>query len=645
MRVSFIHIIFLLGLASHGYGQWNFIVESTTGINSNAHDIVTCVKDGRVFFSSSQNKSSLQQTWSLSDLTNIYVAERATNFQELSNPKRLHSFKNVKSESGVTYSAQLKGYFISSEQSYTKSVVSGSKIYFLSEAKGATPELVPFCQDNFSYYHPHFIDELNLLLFASDRRGGQGGLDIWYSFFHNGQWTNPANCGGQVNTSGEEIYPTFYNNDIYFSSNGWVPEKGFDLFKAEGSSQWMNALQLEYPLNSEADDYSIIFLNSEKGLLSSNRTGTTGLSDVFYFKKVVKKLAAHGYTARIESETAGIPNAQLLFYDTASEVVLAATTDHDGVCELDELSLDAKFTVKLEGVAPALFSELKLVLMDEHNNVIGIYKFNEKGELTLELLKFIYSDLPLLDNVDSSILNISFSGHVQSNSSRGVAAVITIMDMDGNIIAVANSDFTGRFSIDNVSPSREYVFRISKAAAASQVVLFDNGKTIVLPILASEAYYRRIPEGEGITLLDENNKSVTVKPEDLCIVNRVYFDHNSSLLNSYAKQQLNAITTLLKFNQELEVDICSYADARGAHEYNLQLSKQRSLSLLNYLKKSGIDANRISYSYRGENEILNDCDDSKACEEEKHAINRRTEIKFVTKEFTYSKTHESENRN
>ncbi len=645
MRVALFHIIFSLVFVSTGFGQWNFIVESTTGINSSSHDIVTCVKEGRVFFSSSQDKSTAQQTWSLSDLTNIYFSERATNFQELANPKRLHSFKNVKSESGVSYSVQQKGYFISSEQSYSKSVVSGSKIYFLSEEKGATPELIPFCQDNFSYYYPHFVDELNLLLFASDRRGGQGGLDIWYSYYHNGQWTNPANCGGQVNTSGEEIYPTFYNNDIYFSSNGWVPEKGFDLFKAEGSAQWMNALQLEYPLNSEADDFSIVFLNSEKGLLSSNRNGTTGLSDVFYFKKVVKKLTAHGYTARIESNSAGIPKARVLFYDTASELVLAATTDHDGACQLDELSLDAKFNVKLEGVTPALFTELKLILMDEHNNVIGVYKFNEKGELVLELLKFIYSDLPLLDNVDSSILNISFSGHVQSHSNKGVAAIITIMDMEGNIIAVANSDFTGRFNIENVSPSREYVLRISKATAASQVVLFDNGKTVVLPILASEAYYRRIPPGEGISLLDENNKSVTVKPEDLCIVNRVYFDHNSSQLNSYARQQLDAITSLLKFNPQLDVDICSFADARGAQEYNLLLSKQRSISLLNYLKKAGIAANRISYSYRGENEILNDCDDSKICAEEKHAINRRTEIKFVTKELTYSKAHESENRN
>ena len=639
------HIILSIGIVRSAHGQWNYTVESTSGINTAANDIVTSVSGSGVFFSSSQGKANVQQTWSLSDLTNIFIAERTSNFQELTNAQKLHSFKNVKNESGASYSAAFGGYFISSEQQYSKSTFSGSKIYFLSKEKGSIPQLVPFCEDNAAYYHPFFVDELNLLLFASNRRGGQGGLDIWYSYYHHGEWTNPANCGGQVNTSGEEVYPTFFNNDIYFSSNGWVPEKGFELFKAEGNAQWMNALQLEYPLNSEADDFSIVFLSSEKGLLSSNRNGTVGLSDIFYFKKVVTKLAAHGYSARVESDATVIPQAKLNFYDTASELILTATTDYSGTCDLDQLSLDAKFTVKLEGISPQLFSKLRLVLMDENKNVLGIYTFNEKGELVLELLKFVYSDLPLIDNEDKSILNISLSGHIQTSSTQGVGSIITIMDMEGNIIAVVKSDKVGRFNVDNIRPEREYVFRISKEASADQVVLFDNGKTIVLPILASEAYYRRIPPGEGITLLDENRKSVTVKAEDLWIVNRVYFDHNSSTLNAYAKQQLDAITSLLKFNPQLEVDICSFADARGAQAYNLQLSKQRSISLLQYLKRAGIAANRINYSYRGEDELLNGCDDSNTCEEEKHAINRRTEIKFVTKELTYSNSNEPENRN
>lgn len=626
-------------------GQWNYIVETAEGINSSASDIATDVYKESVFFTSTFKKSSDQKTWSLAETSNLFFSQRKNTFQEYNSIERVHAFRNIKSESGVSFSENLDGYIFSSEQGYQGKAQGLSKIYFLSSEAKATPTLVPFCDDNAGYYHPHFVDELNLLLFSSNRRGGQGGLDIWYSYYHNGEWTNPANCGGQVNTSGEEIYPTFFNNDIYFSSNGWVPEKGFELFKSEGSAQWMNALQLEYPLNSEKDDFSILFFNNEKGILSSNRTGTLGASDIFYFKKVVKKLAAHGYTAHLASSTAPIAQAQLLFFDSASELSLAATTDYNGSCALDQLSLNEKFVVKLGGVQPALYPQLKLSLIDASGNIIGTYQFNDKGELILELLQFVYSDLPLLDNEDKSILNIQFSGRLQAANAQGVQAVITVLDLDGNIIAVAKSDILGKFNISSVSPLREYVFRISKEHKADQMILFDNGNTVVLPILSAEAYYRRIPEGKGIHLVDENKREIVLKEDDLFIVNRVYFDHNSSVLNSYAKEQLDAVSRLLSFNSNLQVDICSYADARGGQAYNLQLSKQRAISLLQYLKKTGVEANRISYAYKGETEILNECDDSVDCIEEKHAINRRTEIKFVSKELTYSNSHEPENRN
>jgi outer membrane protein OmpA-like peptidoglycan-associated protein len=626
-------------------GQWNYTVETTQGINTTGNDIATDIYNESVFFTTTFKKSTEQQTWSLAETSNLLFAKRKNTFQEFQANERVHSFRNIKSESGVTFSETLSGYIFSSEQGYGASKQGVGKIYFLSTEPKATPTLIPFCEDDAAYYHPHFVDELNLLIFSSNRRGGQGGLDIWYSYYHNGEWTNPANCGGQVNTSGEEIYPTFFDNDIYFSSNGWVPEMGFELFKSEGSSQWMNALQLEFPLNSEKDDFSILFLNNEKGILSSNRSGSKGASDIFYFKKVVKKLAAHGYTARLESSTAPIADAHLHFLDSASELVLSATTDYDGICALDRLSLNEKFLVKLSGVQPDLYAQLKLYLIDGSGNVIGTYQFNEKGELILELLQFVYSDLALLDNEDKSILNVQFAGRIQAANAKGVQAVITVLDIDGNIIAVAKSDVLGKFNITSVSPLREYVFKISKDSRADQIVLFDNGSTVVLPILAAEAYYRRIPEGQGIRLLDENKREVVLKEEDLFIVNRVYFDHNSSVLNSYAKEQLDAVSRLLSFNSLLQVDICSYADARGGQAYNLQLSKQRAMSLLQYLKNTGVEANRISYTYKGESDILNECDDSIDCIEEKHAINRRTEIKFVAKELTYSNPHEPKNRN
>ncbi len=74
----------------------------------------------------------------------------------------------------------------------------------------------------------------NILVFASDRDGGYGGYDLYYSQFINNQWSTPVNFGDKINSSGDEYRPiTFSFNDIdlmIFSSNRPGGKGGFDLY-------------------------------------------------------------------------------------------------------------------------------------------------------------------------------------------------------------------------------------------------------------------------------------------------------------------------------------------------------------------------------------------------------------------------------
>ncbi len=75
-----------------------------------------------------------------------------------------------------------------------------------------------------------------LLVLASDREGGYGGYDLWYSIFNNGQWNNPVNFGPEINTEYDEFGPTTAyfpdsNNDILiFSSNRPGGKGGYDFY-------------------------------------------------------------------------------------------------------------------------------------------------------------------------------------------------------------------------------------------------------------------------------------------------------------------------------------------------------------------------------------------------------------------------------
>jgi hypothetical protein len=76
----------------------------------------------------------------------------------------------------------------------------------------------------------------NLIVFASNRSGGYGGFDLYYSIFRDGNWSAPVNFGDKINTSSDEYRPivkTFYeftNDFMVFSSNRPGGAGGYDLY-------------------------------------------------------------------------------------------------------------------------------------------------------------------------------------------------------------------------------------------------------------------------------------------------------------------------------------------------------------------------------------------------------------------------------
>lgn len=76
----------------------------------------------------------------------------------------------------------------------------------------------------------------DLMVFTSDREGGYGGFDLYYSEFKDGAWTTPVNFGPTINTEYDEyrpiiIYASYYTNDVMlFSSNRPGGLGGYDLY-------------------------------------------------------------------------------------------------------------------------------------------------------------------------------------------------------------------------------------------------------------------------------------------------------------------------------------------------------------------------------------------------------------------------------
>jgi hypothetical protein len=76
----------------------------------------------------------------------------------------------------------------------------------------------------------------NFMVFTSNRPGGQGKYDLYYSVFKNGNWSSPVNFGPGINSASDEFrpmigyHPYFTNIFMIFSSDRPDGNGGFDLY-------------------------------------------------------------------------------------------------------------------------------------------------------------------------------------------------------------------------------------------------------------------------------------------------------------------------------------------------------------------------------------------------------------------------------
>jgi hypothetical protein len=85
-----------------------------------------------------------------------------------------------------------------------------------------------------------------MMVFVSDRPGGFGGFDLYYSTFDGSAWSDPVNFGEKINTEYDEYRPIiletdrrfFMNDFMIFSSNRPGGMGGFDLYYAGLKPSW-----------------------------------------------------------------------------------------------------------------------------------------------------------------------------------------------------------------------------------------------------------------------------------------------------------------------------------------------------------------------------------------------------------------------
>ncbi len=186
---------------------------------------------------------------------------------------------------------------------------------------------------------PAFSPDGRTLYFASNRKGGYGGLDIYTAQMDSrGRFSRVRNLGPDINTSGNESFPyVSENGKLYISSDGHPGYGMLDIYAVIRVNGKTVVENLGQPVNSTGDDFGLFLFRVDRGFFTSNREGGKGDDDIYTFinedpnlKVVNYYLQGVTYKFKPDSTREILPDTRVTLMDGKGDVMSDFTTGNDG---------------------------------------------------------------------------------------------------------------------------------------------------------------------------------------------------------------------------------------------------------------------------------------------------------------------------
>ncbi len=476
-------------------------------------------------------------------------------------------------------------------------------------------ESLPFNSNDYSVAHPALTPDGNRLFFSSNMPGGFGGRDLYFSEKIDGQWGMPINLGPYINTEGDELFPYYQGNRLYFASDGQLGLGGMDLFYTQDLSNgdWSEVENLGAPINSPYDDYGIVIQsNGQLGYFTSNRPGGAGSDDIYSFVQ---------NQSQIVLEFVNAANNQAL-----TEVAITQT---DGTSVFVKKEANQAFINLIGGQCVNFTFELK-----GYNAAIKEICATQEGQqkITIRLRREITH---LVGQVLDQNTNQPISGVNLKLEGKDCGTLFITSDVNGKydiplkeeccyqIRAEKNNFFTQNVTepvctegIYGAIEKNIYLqpFTVPKETATPKAVA-----SVVKTDFAPE-------EVKNFTRSAKNYENGSI-----AYLLNLYYDSGHASVRKEALPELEKLLRLLQDNPNLIVEISSHTDSRGDARYNQKLSQRRADAVSSWLVQRGIKKERLVAIGYGENKLINPCEIEEDCSEEAHQMNRRTEFRVLGK--------------
>lgn len=434
------------------------------------------------------------------------------------------------------------------------------------------------------------------MYFASNRNGGQGKMDIWYSEKQkNGRWGKPKNCGPFINTPFDEAFPTYNEKGIlYFSSKGHPGMGGFDIFRATGEeADWTKLQNLRSPFNSGGDDLGFIMkANMYEGYFASNRPGGGGSDDIYRF------MDTH-FAERFNGDGGIQPYTDPSPVPDKPDVILAEKTTKPAqiIPDKPEPEKPVKESVIVATKPPVVVPVAAPVVAPP------------------VVVAAAPAPAPTSD--------------APSRGRRKKASVLTGATTPAPEPAPSEPVVTSPFKTPAAAPIAAPVNELPVMTSKRQTSLpapppVDSPAAVAVTKPVTKPVAKPVVKQEEKQPLSDMDNAILNKMEHL----QFYYDFNSAILTTASREMLDRVAVVLSQYPTWKLMVRSYTDARGSDAYNKDLSALRCYAVIDYLIKKGIPSNKLYYENIGK-DPEDPCGKGVPCTERQYQAARRTTLKIT----------------
>ena len=421
-----------------------------------------------------------------------------------------------------------------------------------------------------------FSSNGQIMIFAKGNSGKKRGakdVNLYTTSYRKGKWSEPRLL--RVNDPDSWNSTPGLSADgrtLYFASNREGGFGGTDLYSAtrDGRGRWGNVKNLGPKINTHGNE--MFPYSAIDGSLYFSSNGHPGFGDLDIMRAVREQ-------GELKIENLGAP----------------INSNHD------DFGL-------------FLFSPTKGFLTSNRDGGAG----------DDDIYTFVNND-PDLKIVNYFLTGTTVTADDEGNETILAGTNVKLFDKNNSLVSEQVTGREGDFTFRVYTEEDYYVIGEKPDFLTTRIIFSTIGKSVpkdsLTKLITNKQFNIKIP-------LDK------IVIDKAIVLENIYYDLDKDFIRADAALELDKLVAILNDNPEIKIELSSHTDSRQTADYNLDLSKRRAQSAVNYIINAGIDSERITAKGYGESQLIVSDEKINALptveeREATHQINRRTEFKIL----------------